>query len=140
MLEEGKIVICNRYVSANMGHQTGKIKDSKERDKFLDWISNLEFNIFNIPQPDKVILIYMTPEAGQKLISKKDLRNYIEGENNKDIHEEDINHLKDASYAYIYVAKKYNWDVIDCSPNNKLRSIEDINKELYEKVINIINS
>ena len=35
-LEEGKIVVSNRYVSANMGHQAGKIKDYAERDKFLD--------------------------------------------------------------------------------------------------------
>ena len=43
--DEGKIVVANRYVSANMGHQAGKIKDLAERDKFLEWLKDLEFNI-----------------------------------------------------------------------------------------------
>jgi thymidylate kinase len=30
-LVEGQVVLCNRYVSANMGHQAGKIKDPAER-------------------------------------------------------------------------------------------------------------
>jgi len=61
-LEQGKIVICNRYVSANMGHQAGKIENKEERDKFLNWLEDLEFNIFNIPKPDVVIFLYVPPE------------------------------------------------------------------------------
>ena len=34
-MNEGKQVISNRYVSANMGHQTGKIKGKKQQDAFL---------------------------------------------------------------------------------------------------------
>jgi dTMP kinase len=45
-LEEGKIVVSNRYVSANMGHQAGKIKDPQEREKFLNRLEDLEYNIF----------------------------------------------------------------------------------------------
>ena len=32
-IRNGEICISNRYVSASMGHQTGKIADSLERDK-----------------------------------------------------------------------------------------------------------
>ena len=31
----GGIVLADRYTTANMVHQTGKIKDEKEREKFL---------------------------------------------------------------------------------------------------------
>jgi dTMP kinase len=132
-LDKGKIVIANRYTSANMGHQAGKIKDKEERDKFLEWLENLEFNIFNIPKPDATILLFMPPEIGQKLVDKKGHREYVGGEK-RDIHEADINHLKDAAEAYKYCAKKYNWLLIDCAPNNNLREIEDISKEVFEKV------
>ena len=132
-LDEGKIVIANRYVSANMGHQAGKIKDIDERDKFLEWLEDLEFNIFAIPKPDLNILLYMLPEIGQKLVDKKGHREYVRGKK-RDIHEADINHLKDAAEAYKYCGEKYNWLVIDCAPNNKLREIEDISKEIFEKV------
>jgi dTMP kinase len=132
-LEEGKIVIANRYTSANMGHQAGKIKDKEERDKFLEWLENLEFNIFQIPKPDVNLLLFMPPEIGQKLVDKKGHRDYVNGKK-RDIHEADINHLKDAAEAYKYCAEKFNWLVIDCAPNNELREIEDISKEVFEKV------
>ena len=45
-LDERKIVICNRYVSASMIHQAGKIQDKKEREEFLDWLEELEYGIF----------------------------------------------------------------------------------------------
>jgi dTMP kinase len=135
-LEQGKIVIANRYTSANMGHQAGKIKDKEERDKYLEWLENLEFNIFQIPKPDATILLFMPPEIGQQLVDKKGHRDYVNG-NKRDIHEADLDHLKNAAEAYKYVAEKYNWLVIDCAPNNELREIEDISKEVFEKVKNI---
>jgi len=70
-LEEGKIVVSNRYVSANMGHQAGKIKDLAEVDKFLLWLENLEYEIFQIPKPDATILLYMPVDIGQQLVDKK---------------------------------------------------------------------
>jgi len=133
-LEQGKIIVSNRYVSANVGHQSGKIEDINERDKYLNWLFDLEFNIFGIPRPDKNILLYVPPEIGQKLVDQKDLREYIENNKMKDIHENDLNHLKDAASAYLYAADKYGWDKIDCAPDNKTRTRDDISQELWEKV------
>ncbi len=39
-LEEGKIVISNRYVTANMGHQGGKISSQKRRKNILTGYTN----------------------------------------------------------------------------------------------------
>lgn len=132
-LEQGKIVISNRYVSANMGHQTGKIKGKKERDKFLIWLSDLEFNIFGIPKPDKIVLLYMPPAMGQKLVDKKGKREYTKGKK-RDIHEADLNHLQNAADAYRYVAKKFKWDVIDCTKGGQICSREDIHEKLWKIV------
>jgi len=139
-LEEGKIIVSNRYVSANVGHQGGKIKDIKERNKYLDWLFDLEFNIFKIPKPDKNILLYMPPEIGQKLVDQKDLREYIENNKKRDIYEENLKHLMDAADAYLYAAEKYNWDKIDCAPNGELRTIENISEEVWERVMKLIKS
>ena len=35
-LESGRIVLSNRYVASNLGHQGGKIQDPQERRKFWD--------------------------------------------------------------------------------------------------------
>lgn len=132
-LSEGKIVVSNRYVSANMGHQTGKIKGKAARDKYLSWLSDLEFGIFNIPKPDKIVLLYMPPEVGQKLVDQKGKREYTKGKK-RDIHEADLNHLKNAANAYAYVAKKYKWDIISCVKNDEILSREDIHDALWMKV------
>jgi dTMP kinase len=139
-LKEGKIIISNRYVSSSMGHQAGKIKDKKKRKRFLKWLKQLEFDIFKIPKPDKTILLYMPVEVGQKLVDKKGHRDYVGG-TKRDIHEADINHLRDAANAYRDVAKKNKWPIINCAPNEKiesLRTIEDIHEELYSMIEKIL--
>jgi len=136
-LDEGKIVISNRYVSASMGHQAGKIKDKEERDKFLTWLEDLEYNIFGIPKPDTHILLFMPPAVGQKLVDQKGHRDYVGGQK-KDIHEADIQHLIDAAEAFKYCANKYNWNVIECAPIGNLKSIEEIHNLVWEKVREII--
>lgn len=136
-IQQGGIMISNRYVSSNMGHQAGKIKDKKERDKFLNWLDHLEYGIFEIPKPDVNILLYMPPETGQKLVDKKGHRDYLGGKK-RDIHEADIDHLRDAAEAYLYVAKKYGWIVINCAHKGELRTKEDIAAEIWQKTHSIL--
>ncbi|MCK9466705.1 MAG: hypothetical protein M0P94_00010 [Candidatus Absconditabacterales bacterium] len=137
-LEEGKIVISNRYVSSNMGHQAGKIKDPKERDKFLQRLEEFEYRLFAIPKPDKNILLYMPTEIGQQLVDKKGHRDYIGGQK-RDIHEADLQHLKDAAEAYKYVAKKYNWTIVDSAPNGELLSIEEVGDLVWNEILKILS-
>lgn len=136
-LKKGKIVISNRYVSANMGHQAGKIKDIKKRDRFLEWLTDFEYNLFGIPKPNLNVLLYMPPKIGQKLVEKKGHRDYVGGIK-KDLHEADLEHLKDAAEAFRYVAKKYKWTVINCAPDNNLMTIEEIHKILFKQIKQII--
>ena len=56
----------------------------------------------------------------------------------RDIHEADLNHLKDAAEAYRYVAKKYNRIIIDSAPNWKLKTIEEISNDLRNNVKNYL--
>ncbi|MDD3145143.1 MAG: deoxynucleoside kinase [Candidatus Gracilibacteria bacterium] len=128
-------IISNRYVSANMIHQTGKIVDEIERDEFLEWLEDLEFSIFNIPKPDKVIFLNVTPETSQKLVLKKSDREYLKDGKKMDLHEEDKNHLTNAYNAAIQVVKKYNWTKIDCEFEGNMRSIEEINSEILKNIL-----
>lgn len=138
-IDEGKIIIANRYVSANKGHQAGKIKDKAEVDKFLEWLDDLEYNIFGIPRPTKNILLYMPTKIGQELVDKKGHRDYVGGEK-RDIHEDDIDHLDNAAKAYRYVAKKEGWEIIECSEDNETPlSIEEVHKKVYDTVKKIID-
>ena len=136
-LDAWKIVISNRYVSSNMWHQAGKIKDINKRDKFLAWLDNFEYELFDIPRPDKNILLYMPTEIGQQLVDQKWHRDYVWWEK-RDIHENDLQHLKDAAEAYKYVAQKYDWTIIDSAPNNQLQTIEVIWDKIWEEIKKII--
>ena len=89
-LEAGTIIVSNRYTSSNMGHQAGKIADTKEREKFLAWLKDLEYDMLRIPKPDASVLLYMPPEIGQQLVDKKLDRAYTLGKK-RDIHEETLN-------------------------------------------------
>lgn len=123
-LDSGKIVISNRYTSANMGHQAGKIKDREKRKEFIRWLEDLEFRQLKIPVPDLNIFLYVPCEIGQKLVDLKGKRDYTEKK--RDIHESDIQHLKDAETAFLEIAKERDWEIIDCVNNSKLMPIEEI--------------
>ncbi len=132
-LDEGTTVIANRYVSANMGHQAGKIDDLEARDKYLEWLDNLEYNICGIPRPDQTIFLFVPPEIGQQLVDHKNHREYTQGKS-RDIHEADLTHLQKASQAYMYVAEKYNWTTIPCTEEGVMLSREAIHERVYEAV------
>lgn len=137
-LKSGKIIISNRYVSSNAGHQGGKIKDSKKREEFLDWLNELEFGILGLPEPDLNIYLYVPWKIGKKLVDKKEYRNYING-GKRDIHEADNNHLKNTEESYMHLAKnKKNWETINCMKNLELSSKKEVHELVYKQVKNLL--
>lgn len=142
-LEAGTILVSDRYVSASMGHQAGKIDDLKERDVYLEWLDNLEFEIFKIPRPDLTIVLYVDPETNQRLMASRPDKEYLKGKKT-DIHEADLEHLRKAGEAFLYVAKKFGWTVIDCAPKTaenpegKLMSIDEIHEIVWKKVSEVL--
>ena len=130
--EDGGIILADRYTTANMVHQAGKIKDEKEREKFLNWLWAFEFNLYDLPVPSEVFFLNMPIENAVDLIKNRE--NKFTHQDKKDIHERDVNHLKDAYEAACDVSKKYNWYEIKCVKNNEIRTIEDIHQEIYNEV------
>ena len=132
-ISDGKVILLDRYTTANMVHQAGKISDLQERDKFLDWLYDLEFNIMGLPLPTEVFFLDMPIEKSEEIM--KNRPNKITHESQKDIHEKNEEHLKAAYGAGIYVAKKYGWYHVKCvDSDNNIRTIEDIHSEIYEEV------
>lgn len=127
--KDGGIVLADRYTSANMVHQAGKIKDKEERTKFISWLYDLEFNIYKIPKPDKVFFLNMPPKQSLELI--KDRENKFSHTMQKDIHEKDPNHIIDSYNAACDVAKDYGWCEIHCMKGDEIRSIDDIHEEIF---------
>lgn len=131
-LQEEKIVICNRYVGSNMGHQGGKIKNEKKRKEYFAWNYHLEYEIFKIPKPDVNIILHVTPEISQKLVDQKPKRDYLHGKK-RDIHEDDIDHLKNAEASYLFVASQFpEFYLVECVENNDILPVEVIQEKIWK--------
>ena len=128
--ETGGIILVDRYTTSNMIHQAGKIKDKKERKKFIDWLFNLEFNMYKIPKPDKVFFLNMPPKNSSELIKNRE--NKFSHTMEKDIHEKDTEYMNDSYNAAVELSKEYNWTEIKCIKDGEIRTIDDIHEEIFE--------
>lgn len=123
------IVILDRYVTSNMGHQAGKIKDKQERYEMFKWLEKLEYDLLGLPKPDIKIFLHMP-----YVFSKKLQKNRQE----LDEHELSEENMINAENAYLEMTDLFEFIKIDCVKDNELRSIDDISKEVYEKVNNLL--
>ena len=128
----GGLILADRYTTANMVHQAGKISDEKEREKFLNWLWDFEFNLYGLPVPTEAFFLNMPPEYAFKLMENR--KNKFTHEDKKDIHERDKNHIIDSYNAACSLVDKYNWYEVKCVKEDKIRTIEDIHEEIYQEI------
>lgn len=135
-LEQGYIVLTDRYVDSNIGHQGGKIKNEKEREEFFRWVYDIEYRILGIPRPHVTIIPHMPADVAQKLVARKQQRLYIE-QGNRDIHEADTNHLRNAELAYLWLVEKNPHDhvVVECMEEDAMLPPEAIHALVYQEVM-----
>ncbi|MFA4834097.1 MAG: dUTP diphosphatase [Patescibacteria group bacterium] len=138
-LKEGKIVIANRYVTANMGHQGGKIANPLERKNYFSWLYALEYEIFNIPKPDLNIILHVNARLAQKLVDQKGHRDYVNGAK-RDLHEADINHLRRAEQVYLEIAKTFpDFTLVECTREGQIMGKEEIHNLIWEEIGRLID-
>jgi dTMP kinase len=138
-LAQGAVLISNRYVSANKGHQMGKITDPDEQVRFLNWLNDLEYGLFGIPKPDLTLLLHVTAEIGYELARSRDTA--AGGGAKKDIHQNDLEHLRAAERAYLRlpeIDKAENWQVVECVEDGRLLPIETIHEKIWAAVSGLI--
>ncbi len=143
-LGEGRMVIADRYIASNIGHQGGKlIRNKKAWDKYIDWLHHLEFSIFQIPKPDYTLILKIPPELSMKSSNKivdkdkaKKRASYLGDSKKQDIHEADRLHLVNSLKSYIAISKKYPTDyrIIECEEKGKFLPLEVIHKKVLTLV------
>ena len=140
-LNDGKIVIADRYVSSNAGHQGGKMSNPKERTEFLIWLYDLEYNIFKIPRPNMVFILKTSSQIAQEMSGrvtdegKKRKKASFLGNKKRDIHELNLEHLENALKSYLELAKKFpnHFRVIECLKDENLLPIDIIHQKIVEE-------
>ena len=127
-LNDGYYVILDRYTTSNLAHQGSKIQDKDERFLMYQWIDKLEYWLLQLPKPDYTIFLHMPYQYSLEL--RKNRKVLDENERSEE-------HLKNAEDAYIELSEMYNWKRIECVKDDKIRSIEDINQEIIDNLIEI---
>ncbi len=143
-LADGFTVVADRYLSSNVAHQGGKIEKRVDRKKYIKWLYNLEYNIFEIPKPDVTIILKTSTDFSYKLSSEIDdkeksaKKHLYLGKKKRDLHEKDKEHLEDSLRAYLEMAKEYpeEFKVIECLEKGKLLSPEEIHNKI-KKTLNL---
>ena len=130
---EDHIVICDRYVTSNMLHQTAKLDSLEEKLAFLDWEYDFEFVKGGLPVPEKVFFLDVKPEVTFRLM--KDRENKITHQAKKDIHESDQAFLVKSYENSMILSKKYGWIKIPCcDETDNMKSIEAIHEMIMKQL------
>ncbi len=137
ILNSGKHLVLDRYVSANMGHQGGKIRDAEKREDFYRFEERLEHDLLGLPRADLTVFLYIPYLVAMGLEKGR------EGE--ADGHESNPRHLMNAEEAYLQLAELYNWHKINCVSGrapwggiNFLKTVKEIHNEVYRIVEGLI--
>jgi len=140
--DDNTVIIADRYLSANIIHQGGKIEDRNERYKYAAWCYNYECGHCGLPKEDLTIVLTVNPEISQKLMTKR----YNGDETKKDIHEGNLKYLKDCyerlklTVHDISTNNLASWINIDCEKDGEIDTVENIHKKIMERVNKLLDT
>jgi len=136
-LNEGRIVLLDRYTYSNIAYQCAKLDDHEAQEKLMNWILDLEFCHFAIPEPDLNIFLDVPFSFTEKKLRSGRTgsdRDYLEG--SRDIHEESLVFQKRVRDLYLRVAlTDKRLAVIDCSDiRGHMQSAEEISSLIIQTI------
>lgn len=126
-LDAGSIVMLDRYVASNAGHQGSKIQNPEERKRFLSWLYQLEYELLEIPRPAVNIILHLPADIAHK---RKLAQREASG-SKTDAHEKDLQHLQNAEATFVWLAARYpdDFKLIECVEKGR----ELTREEVFEK-------
>ena len=129
--EQGKVIFCDRYTTSNAVHQSSKLPE-EQLEPFTEWLFDYEYHLLGLPAPTCVIFLDMPSEVSFKMLEKR------QGETG-DIHELDRSYLIKCHQRAKAICEKYGWHCIPCTENGNIRSVEDINRDIVDVVLEELN-
>jgi len=142
-LNNGAVVISDRYASANQIHQGGKFDNDTKREEFVTWIERLEYEIFDIPRPDGIIYLDVPVKHALELLEMnaeemlKKKKYLTEG---KDVVEDSLEYLQNSRNAALKLVKAHNdWYHVDCIDGGAMMSKQTIHEKVLSSAQYIIS-
>ena len=124
-------IVADRYTTSNIIHQMSKLPE-EERDRYIGWLFDYEYGRLELPAPDLVMFLDVTPAVSQSLLKER----YHGDESKKDIHEKAVDYLARCRESAVYACEKLCWRVVHCDDGCAMRTIEDISDEIFDLVRN----
>lgn len=128
--KEGNTLLLDRYTTSSLIYQTANLERLEDKKEFIDYITDYEYNKLGIREPDQVVFLH----APFELLTEIRLKRVQNDGVMNDIHERNMEYMKKVYETSMFMADYLKWDKIDCSVNNKLRTIGDIHKDVYQLV------
>ena len=127
--EDGGLVLCDRYTTSNAVHQASKLP-GQDRESFLRWLYEFEFDKLGLPRPDLVLYLDMPVEQSEHLLRRRETTTDTQA----DIHERDRAYLAACREAASYAADLLGWRRIPCVEAGQLRTVEEIHQDIWKEV------
>lgn len=136
-MDEGRVVILDRYVYSNIAFQCAKLSDETEAAALRDWIFELEYQHNDIPRPTLNLFLDVPisfVDAKLKINRKGGDRAYLEGK--ADIHEADIHFQMKVREHYLGECRRDPHFIrIDCSdPDGNMLLAADIFRRIRNEI------
>lgn len=128
--EGGGLVLSDRYTTSNAVHQASK-QSPAQWPAFWDWLYDFEHCRLGLPKPDLVLYLDVPTGFTERLLRQREQATHTHA----DIHEQDSAYLAACRETGRAAAAYYGWDVVSCTRDGEMRSIDDIHNEIYQRVL-----
>ena len=122
-------MLSDRYTTSNAVHQASK-EPPERREEFFRWLQDFEYNRLELPKPDLVLYLDVPTELTDEMLRKRETSTHTHA----DIHEQNMDYLRQCREVGMDAAKHYGWSMIHCVRDGKMRAIDDIHAEIYALV------
>jgi dTMP kinase len=138
-LAAGQVLLADRYIGSNLAHQGARIAAEK-RAEFLQWLRQLEYDVYGLPAEDLVIYLRVPADEAHRMVGRKAAREYTD--RRRDLQEASLEHLAAAASLYEELARQPNWMKIDCADakSGAMRPAESIHEEILSAIAARIDS
>ncbi len=124
--EAGGLILSDRYTTSNAVHQGSKLSE-EELPAFFDWLQDFEHEKLGLPKPDLVLYMDVDLETSLSRMEKRQ----TDTNTKADIHEQDVAYLSRCLRTAQHAAEHWGWRRVASKEGERLRSLEEINDEIY---------
>jgi dTMP kinase len=136
-MNDGYMVIADRYVYSNIAFQCAKLSTSEEKEILSKWILDFEYEYHKIPTPTVSMYLDVPFEFIKKSLENNregNARAYLEGK--EDIHENDLSFQDKVRREYErMVSFSSDFKKIKCTANDgNMMQTDEIHKGIWEEI------